>query len=94
MAEQPTQPVDPVQPVPPPPPASPVIKKAETMNFPDALRKVKDGKKITKLEWKGNGDYVLFKDDWLMIYRKENDKFHTFIIKGADLFGEDFIVID
>ena len=93
MAEQPAQPA-PAQSV---SGVSPVIKKTELteqakMSFPDAIQKVKEGLKVTKLSW-NNPDYLIFKDDWVKIYRAENKLFHQFIICGIDLLDNDWVEV-
>ena len=86
MAEQATSPV-------PQPATSPVIKKPEAFDFPEAMRRVIGGKRITKLEWKGNGDYCLLKDTFLEIYTTKDGKFHAWTVSEGDLTGEDWIEV-
>lgn len=61
-----------------------------TMSFPDAIRKIMEGKSVTRISW-GGTDHCLLKDDWLSIYTK--GAFHTWSINDGDLFGEDWIVV-
>ena len=67
------------------------ISTAEEMTFPDALRKVMDGRKITKIEWKDNNIYGCMKDDILTLHN--NGKDFQWIISSGDLMGDDWIVL-
>jgi len=78
----------------PQPATSPVIKKPETFDFPEAMRRVIEGKKITKLEWKNSGDYCLLKDTFLEIYTTKDSKFHAWTVSEGDLMGEDWILVE
>ena len=61
-----------------------------TMSFPDAMRQVIDGKRITRLEW-ANKDYCFLKGEWLTIFTK--GKFHTWLINDGDLEAQDWYVV-
>ena len=61
-----------------------------TMNFPDAMREVIAGKKVSRIEW-GNDDYGFLKDEWLTIYTK--GKFHTWLVSEGDLTAEDWYIV-
>ena len=61
------------------------------MSFPDAIRKVINGKSITRLAWKPANDYCLLKDGWLTVCR--NGVFHRWLVNDGDLEGTDWIVI-
>lgn len=83
MVEQPTTPA-----------TSPVIKKVEveTFDFPEAMRRVIDGKKVTRVEWNDRNEFAVFKDNFLMIHTK--GKFHTWKdINGNDLMAKDWIEV-
>lgn len=71
---------------------SPVIAEDKTMTFPEALKFVILGSKITKLEWKNNAIYVLLKNGFLMLH-KEDNKDYQLLVSEADLVGEDWIVL-
>jgi len=71
---------------------TPKIKKSRgsvTMSFYDALRKVSQGKTITRISW-GNKDYCLMKDGWLTIYTKGD--FHSWIVNDGDMEGNDWVI--
>ena len=62
------------------------------MDFPDALRQVKLGKKITKLEW-GDKDIYGFMNDNILSLHKTDGVNYKWIINDGDLMGEDWITI-
>ena len=72
---------------------SPLPKKAVEMDFPTAIQKIIEGRKITKLEWGNKFIYGELRDDFLML-RKEDGKFYQWILSRADLEGTDYVVID
>ena len=61
-----------------------------TMDFPDAIREVLKGNRITRIEW-GNKDYGFMKDEWLTIF--VSGKFHTWLISAGDMEANDWIVV-
>ena len=61
-----------------------------TMDFPDAIREIIKGKKVTRIEW-GNTDYGFLKDEWLSIFR--NGRFHTWLVSEGDMSSQDWIVV-
>ena len=61
-----------------------------TMSFPDAMREVIKGSKVTRIEW-ANKDYGFLKDEWLSI--SKDDKFHTWLVSSADMEAQDWIVV-
>ena len=62
------------------------------MDFPNAIRRVIEGKKITKLEWDNENIYGVLKDGFLMIYR--NGKFNQWVISEGDLMGADWVILE
>jgi hypothetical protein len=64
--------------------------KPMTMDFPDAIRKIMEGKRVARISW-GNKDYCLLKDGWLSVFTKGN--LHTWTINDGDLEGQDWIVV-
>jgi len=67
-----------------------VQSKAQTMDFPDAIRQIMDGKKVTRVSW-GNEDYGFLKDEWLTLFTKGAN--HTWLISQGDLEGNDWVVL-
>ena len=60
------------------------------MDFPDAMRQVMFGKKVSRVSWENN-DYGFLKDGWLTLWR--NKKFSTWLISDGDFDGSDWIVL-
>ena len=72
-------------------------KAAVEMDFPDALREVIAGKKITKLEWCNKEVVVVLEKlsdnkEYLLLY-KDDGKPYKLILTDGDLKGEDWVVI-
>lgn len=61
------------------------------MDFPEAIRKVIQGKKIARFIW-ANLDFGYLKDGWLTINRDGKD--FTWQVNDGDLNGTDWIVIE
>lgn len=61
------------------------------MDFPDAIRELIAGKKITRVFWKNSKDYGVLKDNLLCIYRKGNQ--HIWNVSDGDLKAEDWFVV-
>jgi len=64
--------------------------KPQTMDFPDAIKQIINGKKVARVSW-GNTDFILMKDAWLSIYTK--GAFHTLLVSDGDMEGEDFVIV-
>jgi len=63
--------------------------KPRTMDFPDAMSRIIDGKQVSRVSW-GNSDYCFIKDGWLVIYTK--GQFHTWSINDGDMYANDWVV--
>ncbi len=59
------------------------------MDLITALNKVKNGGRITKLEWDNRDVFISLYGKQLTI-RMEDKKFHPWIISDSDLFAEDW----
>ena len=73
---------------------SPVIpKKPEIMelSFPEALKAVIKGRRITRLEWKDSKVYLHLGRGFLLINKKGED--HVLTVSGGDLLGTDWIIL-
>jgi hypothetical protein len=66
------------------------MNKPETMDFPDAIRQLINGKRIARVEWH-NADYGVLRNGWLTIFR--DGTFHTWLVNDGDLMADDFIVL-
>jgi hypothetical protein len=66
------------------------------MTFPDALKAVISGKKVTKLEWERVNEYLVLKDGFLMIHHHadKDDVFHRLMVSEGDLVGKDWMIIN
>ena len=72
---------------------SPVpTKKADTLSFPDAMREVINGKKITKLEWGDEKIYGFLAEDGYLKINLPN-KLDNWLLRDGDLCGIDYIVV-
>ena len=67
-------------------------KKEKTMDFPEAMRAVMDGKRITKLEWGTKAIHGLIDEEILKI-RKEDGKLYRWIISSSDGQGRDWAIV-
>jgi len=78
--------------VPQPIQRSPVpTKKPVELSFPDAMREVLNGKRITRLAWESNSDFGILKDGYLMIFTK--GEYHQWIVNDGDLNGIDWVTL-
>lgn len=71
---------------------SPVPDKPQVLlNFPDAMREVIAGKKITRIEWGNDNSYGVLKDGFLSIHLI--DTFHQWIVSDGDMNATDWKII-
>lgn len=68
----------------------PVKKVQDELSFPDAIREVINGRKITRLGW-NNDHYCFLNDGFLSIYR--DGKNHQWLVNDGDMLGIDWIVL-
>ena len=69
---------------------SPVVNKQFT--FKEALDRMIEGKKVTKLEWKNDHyGYISKITALLHIYRDGKD--HQWILSEGDILGEDYVIV-
>jgi len=75
---------------------SPDIQKEELFDFFTAMKKINEGKKVSKKEWDNKETYgVLRQQDKLIILILHKDKKdHGWIIQDSDLAGTDWFVVD
>jgi len=66
------------------------------MTFPEAIKQVIEGKKITRIEWGDVNHYGVLKNDILCLFRdgKNGDTFYSWIINDGDLLATDWVVVD
>lgn len=71
---------------------SPVIKsKPQELTFPEAIKSLIEGKRISRVSWGDVPDYGLMKDGYLMICR--NGNFFRWVVSESDMVGVDWIVL-
>lgn len=72
---------------------SPIIPvtKITKYSFPEAIKAVMDGRRITRLDWNTNDSYGLLKDGFLMIYLE--GKFFQWILSDGDMFANDWVLL-
>ena len=61
-----------------------------TMSFPDAMKKIIEGKKVARVSW-GNNDFCFLDNEWLVVVR--NGKSFSWKINDGDMFGEDWVLV-
>lgn len=67
-----------------------VVLQPQTMDFPDAMRQIINGRKVARVSW-GNADYCLLRGGWLTIFTKGD--FHTWTINDGDMEAQDWTVV-
>jgi len=77
---------------------SPVIRKrrnppkAIKITFPEAIQAVKEGRRITKLEWGNIKIYGVLRNGLLMLH-KDDGRDYQWLVSEGDLMGEDWIIL-
>jgi len=71
---------------------SPVVEGEKLMEFPEAMKLVIDGKKVTRLEWKNEKIYFVLHDGRLRICGADG-KFADLIVRDGDMMGTDYIIV-
>lgn len=62
------------------------------INFPDAIRAIIAGKKITKVEWNDKDIYGFLNGQFLSLHKKDG-KNYQWIVSDGDLLGIDYIIL-
>ena len=70
----------------------PAVRTEAQTDFPDAIRAVTAGHKITKAEWGDDDYYGILRNGQLMLHKP--DGFHSWIITEGDLMGTDWQIFD
>lgn len=63
------------------------------MDFPDAVQKVIDGFKVTKLSWNDMATYVFLGEGFLRINKNDGTRPQLLVSEG-DMTGTDWVVVD
>ena len=61
------------------------------MTFPEAMKKVIEGSKITRIYWKSAREFGLLRDNTLQIHTAKDNQFHYWVISDGDMKAEDYI---
>jgi len=69
------------------------IKEEELFDFPMAMKKVAEGKKISKKEWESKDEYGILHKARLTLHKKEGTN-HDWIPSEGDLMGTDWFIVD
>jgi len=64
-----------------------------SMDVFDALRAIRDGHRITKLEWANPNIYCVMHDRKLHIHKVEDNLLHPWIINDGDIAGMDWVIV-
>lgn len=65
----------------------------ETFDFPEAIRRITNGERVTKLEWGNPAIYGLLRNSEVQIFLVSDMQFHTWIISHGDLVGTDWVSV-
>ena len=67
----------------------------EGMDFPEAVKKIMEGYKVTRLEWEDERTYGILSNTKLSIHlsNESANVFHEWIVSDGDLFGTDWKVV-
>ena len=65
--------------------------KAQTMDFPYAMKEVIKGNKVRRASWGTPTDHGVLKDEYLSIHTK--GAYHTWLVSEGDMEGQDWIVV-
>ena len=71
-----------------------------TMDFPEAIRQVTQGKRITRVAWANQDIYLLRSGGYLCIRKlgvqasKITEEFQAVLVSDGDLLADDWIVVD
>lgn len=76
------------------PESSPVPEKTvpNQLSFPDAIREIISGKRVTRVEWGNSNLYGLLRNSELMLHLI--DGYHRWIVSEGDMYANDWIVVE
>lgn len=66
----------------------------KTMDFPEAIKKVGEGKEITRILWEAPDSYYFLRGGSLMVHKQEEGPtvFHFVILNDGDILATDWLV--
>ena len=66
---------------------------SEKYTFPEAMQKVIDGKKVSRLEWNNEDTYGFLNGKHLSIHYSDKKENFQWIVSDGDMLGTDWIVV-
>ncbi len=77
-----------------PVPSSPTPNQQVMLAFPEAIRSVIEGKKVTRLGWEDDETYVYRADGYLVIHNsgEASDKAHAIMLTDGDMLSDDWVI--
>jgi hypothetical protein len=63
---------------------------SKLFDFPEAMKKIIEGKKVARVEW-NNTDYCFLNGEWLSIHRNNND--YIWKVNDGDMNGVDWFMV-
>lgn len=72
---------------------TPEDKQDELFDFPMAMQKVGEGKKISKKEWNSRDEYGILHKARLTLHKKEGTN-HDWLLSEGDIMGKDWFVVE
>lgn len=66
--------------------------KQVTVDFPEAMKAVIQGDRVTKLEWNDRDIFGFLNNGFLMLHKKDGS-LHQWIISDGDMFGQDWLTM-
>lgn len=75
-----------------PAPAKKTEAKVEKLTFYEALSAIKEGKKVTKLEWNSKDIYGYILNTHLTLHKEDGD--HDWVITENDFVLDDYVILN
>ena len=73
--------------------SSPVVgAKGKGIDFYEALIRIHNGKRVTRLEWQ-DPEYYCLMHDYRLCLHKPDGKIYSWIINDGDMAGEDWVIL-
>ena len=69
------------------------VTKTIEMDFPDAIREVIAGKKLSRLSWPNYKNVYMCLEEYRLKIKLEDGVLHELIVSDGDMFGTDWVVI-
>lgn len=72
--------------------ASPTKITKQSLTFPEALSKILEGERVTRLEWENESEYGLMLSDGFLGIRHDN-QLYSWKLHQSDLLAEDWVIV-